>query len=94
MENKFLSLNKRDLKDAMLHRLNRLTNLKADSRTFRSRLESTRRELWEIRFEIEQLQDAMLRATVVAFPDSKPDSSPAYTSDTDALPVRKAYSKG
>ena len=77
MENKFLTLSKRDLKDAMLIRMGELANLRADSRSLRSRMESTRSELAHVQFEIEQIQAALRAASIIQFPKQSCPSTPA-----------------
>jgi hypothetical protein len=73
MENKFYGMSKRMLKDIQLRLLNELTNLRSDAKHHRYRLEETRSLLVEKQFEIEMLQDAITRETVVPFPQKQKD---------------------
>jgi hypothetical protein len=68
MENKYLGLDKHNLKDDQLRLLNELANYRTDSKRARQRLASARSALAEVRFEMEMLEEAMRLATVLQFP--------------------------
>ena len=77
MTNPYLGLPKHHLQNAMLSCLSELANLRADSKTYRYKLELTRSALAETQFKMDQIKEARVRGTVIQFP------SPQLTQSDD-----------
>lgn len=85
----YQGLSKFDLKKAMLAALGELSNLRADSKSLRRRLESTRSALAEIHHRISLIQRELDKATIVEFPSPNPvrPALSASTEDTHVVPI-------
>jgi hypothetical protein len=85
MDNPFKGKSKRDLMDIQLRLLNETANLRADSRSLRWRLESTRSALAAVSFQMEQLKEALTLETVISFPTPAIDVTPVPVVDKQRL---------
>jgi hypothetical protein len=68
MENRFIGLSKRDLKDVQLRLFSELSNYRTDAKRARQRLETARSCMQEVKFQMKQLQEAMRRESIIQFP--------------------------
>jgi hypothetical protein len=68
MENRFIGMDRRMLKDISLRLYGEISNLRMDSKQFRHRLETTRSELAAKNYELDQVKDALQRLAVIPFP--------------------------